>query len=162
MTGVAFFFVGAILFVTAMQMLGKADVKGVAVLHAILGGLLSVIVAIILFQAQGTADYFSAFLLLLFVFTYLPVAATYWYGLDAKSLGWYCLVVAITMIPVAIQIWPGDPRISIDLLIFGSLWFCFFLLMTLGKPIGKFVAYFTFLVSLLAMVPGYLMLIDKW
>ena len=36
MTGVAFFFVGAVLFVTAMQMLGKADAKGVAVLHAIL------------------------------------------------------------------------------------------------------------------------------
>lgn len=162
MTGVAFFFVGAVLFATAMQMLGKAEAKGIAVLHAILGGLLAVIVAIILVTAQGTADYFSAFLLLLFVFTYLPVAATFWYGLDAKFLGWYCLVVAITMIPIAFQVWPGDPRISIDLLIFGALWFCFFLLMALERPIGKFVAYFTLLVSLLAMVPGYLMLIDKW
>ena len=105
MTGVAFFFVGAVLFVTAMQMFGKAAAKGVAVLHAILGVLLSVIVGIILFKAQATADYFSAFLLLLFVFTYLPVAATFWYGLEAKFLGWYCLVVAITMIPVAFQIW---------------------------------------------------------
>ena len=66
------------------------------------------------------------------------------------------------MIPVAIYLWPGDPRVSIDLLIFGALWFCFFLLMALERPIGKFVAYFTLLVSLLAMVPGYLMLIGKW
>ena len=162
MTGVAFFFVGAVLFVTAMQMVGKAEAKGVAVLHAILGVLLSVIVAIILVQAQEAADYFFAFLLLLFVFTYLPVAATFWLGLESKYLGWYCLVVAITMIPVAFYLWPGDPRISIDLLIFGALWFCFFLLMAMERPIGKFVAYFTLLVSLLAMAPGYLMLIGKW
>ena len=130
--------------------------------NAPLGGLLSVIVTIILLKAQGTPDYFSAFLLLLFVFTYIPVAAAFWSGLEAKFLGWYCLVVAITMIPVALHIWSGDPRISIDLLIFGALWFCFFLFMAMERPIGKFVAYFTLLVSLLAMIPGYLMLIDKW
>jgi hypothetical protein len=72
MTGVAFFFVGAVLFVTAMQMLGKADAKGVSVLHAILSGLLVVIVAFTLITAKGAADYFFAFLLLLFVFTYVP------------------------------------------------------------------------------------------
>lgn len=162
MTGIAFYFVGAVLFVTAMQMLGKADAKGVAVLHAILGGLLAIIVTISLYKAQAPADYFFPFLLLLFVFTYLPVAATFNYGMEAKYLGWYCLVVAVTMIPVAIYLWPGDARVAIDLLIFGALWFCFFLLMALEKPIGKFVAYFTLLVAFLAMIPGYLMLIGKW
>jgi len=94
MTGIAFYFVGAVLFVTAMQMLGKAAAKGVAVLHAILGILLSIIVTISLFKAQAAADYFFPFLLLLFVFTYLPVAATFSYSLEAKYLGWYCLVQA--------------------------------------------------------------------
>lgn len=162
MTGVAFFFVGAVLFVTAMQMLGRADAKGVSVLHAILSGLLIVIVAFTLITAKGGADYFSAFVLLLFVFTYVPVAAAFWLGLDARFLGWYCLVVAVMMIPVAARIWPGDWRLALDLLIFGALWFTFFLLMGLQKSIGKFTAYFTLLVSILAMVPGYLMIIEAW
>ena len=163
MGGLAFFFVGAVLFVTAILIMGKADAKNVGVLHAILGILLFVMVIITLITAKGPGDYFFAFVLLLFVFTYLPVATTYIFSFDAKAVGWYCLVVAIFTIPAGLHMWGAAYKTSILLWIYGGLWFCFYLLMGLEKAgMTKFVGYYTLVVSVLALVPGYLMLLEKW
>jgi hypothetical protein len=163
MGGIAFFFVGAVLFVTAMLIMGKTDAKNVGVLHGILGTLLFIMVIQTIVTAKGPGDYFFAFILLLFVFTYLPVATTYLFGFDGRAVGWYCLVVAVFIIPTGAHMWGAAYKTSILLWIYGGLWFCFFLLMGLGKAgMTKFVGYYTLVVSLLAMIPGYLMLVEKW
>jgi len=161
MGGIAFFFVGAVLFVTAIMMMGKAEPKSVGVFHGIVGILLFAMVIKLFFVPPH--DYFTATILLLFIFTYLPVCASFTFGLDSKALGWFCLVVAVTTIPVGIHIFGAAYKTSILLWIYGGLWFCFFLLMGLGKnALAKFVSYYTLLVALLALIPGYLMIVGKW
>jgi hypothetical protein len=159
--GVAFFFVGAVLFVTAMMMMGKAEAKSVGLFHGIVGVLLLSMVIKLFFVPPH--DYFTATILLLFIFTYIPVCASFMFGVDTKALGWYCLIVAVVTIPIGLQMFEVAYKTSILLWIYGGLWFCFFLLMGLGKEsLGKFVGYYTLVVSLLALIPGYMMIVDKW
>ncbi len=62
MGGIAFFFVGAVLFVTAMLIMGKTDAKNVGVLHGILGILLFFMVIQTIVAAKGPGDFFFAFI----------------------------------------------------------------------------------------------------
>ena len=161
MGGIAFFFVGAVLFVTAMMLMGKAEPKSVGVFHGLVGILLFAMVIKLFFVEPY--DYFTATILLLFIFTYLPVCASFAFGYDSKALGWYCLVVAITTIPVGAHIFEVAMKTSVLLWFYGGLWFCFFLLMGLEKAaMAKFVSYYTLVVSICAIVPGYLMIVGKW
>lgn len=161
MGGIAFFFVGAVLFVTAIMMMGKADAKSVGIFHGLVGILLFGMVMKSFFVPPH--DYFTATILLLFIFTYIPVCASFTFGHDSKALGWYCLIVAVTTIPVGLHIFGVAYKTSILLWIYGGLWFCFFLLMGLEKTkLAKFVSYYTMVVAILAMVPGYLMIVEKW
>lgn len=154
-------FVGAVLFVTAVMMMGKAEAKSVGIFHGIVGILMLAMVMKLFFVEPY--DYFTAMILLLFIFTYLPVCASFTFGLDTKALGWYCLFVAIMTVPVGMHIQAVAFKTSVLLWIYGGLWFCFFLLMGLGKTaIAKFVSYYTLVVAILAWVPGYLMIIEKW
>ncbi len=161
MGGIAFFFVGAVLFVTALMLMGKAEAKSVGVFHGLVGILLLAMVIKLFFVPPH--DFFTSTILLLFIFTYIPVCASFTFGMDSRALGWYCLIVAITTIPVGLHIYEAAFKTSILLWIYGGLWFCFFLLMGLGKSkLSKFVSYYTLAVSVLALVPGYLMIIEKW
>ena len=161
MGGIAFFFVGAVLFVTAVMLMGKAEPKSVGVFHGLVGILMLAMVMKLFFVEPY--DFFTATILLLFIFTYIPVCASFTFGFDSQALGWYCLVVAVTTIPVGLHIYEVAMKTSILLWIYGGLWFCFFLLMGLGKAaLGKFVSYYTLVVAILALVPGYLMIIGKW
>lgn len=161
MSGIAFFFVGAVLFVTAIMMMGKAEAKSVGIFHGIVGFIILAMVMKLFFIPPH--DYFTAMILLLFVFTYLPVSASFTFDFDSRAVGWYCLVVAATVVPVGIQIMDTSIKTSLLLWIYSGLWFCFFLLMGLGKTgLSKFVSYYTLIVSFLALIPGYLMIIGKW
>ncbi|MEA2321609.1 MAG: putative amide transporter protein [Solirubrobacteraceae bacterium] len=82
-------------------------------------------------------------LILLFAFTYLWVAANTFLGADGRAFGWYCLFVAVTAIAAGIytfrdangndaSIWLG-----VDWFAWAVLWFMFFLLLALGRPLAR-------------------------
>jgi hypothetical protein len=81
--------------------------------------------------------------ILLFAFTYLWVAFNGFLNADGRAFGWYCLFVAVTAIAAGYytfrdadgndaSIWLG-----IDWFAWAVLWFMFFLLLALQRPIAK-------------------------
>ena len=81
--------------------------------------------------------------ILLFAFTYLWVAFNGYLNAGGRGFGWYCLFVAVTAVAAGIytfrdadgnaaSIWLG-----IDWFAWAVLWFLFFLLLALDRPIGK-------------------------
>lgn len=71
MLGVALLYVGAVLFVNGVNLLGKIDNKAAAVMNMFTGSLTLVINIIILSKAIETQMFYAAATGLLFSFTYL-------------------------------------------------------------------------------------------
>lgn len=107
----------------------------------------------------------SAALICLFSFTYIWVAWNRWNNSDGRGLGWFCLFVAITTVPVFIQgfvqaatIW--DYWLSLCWLSWCVLWFLFFLNLALGRSsLAKPTGVICVLQGIYTCwVPGYLLL----
>lgn len=93
---------------------------------------------------EELGDVRGAGFVLLFAFTYLWVTINQFLNAGGHSFGWYCLFVAITAIPAGIytlidangntaSIWLG-----IDWFAWSFLWFLFWVLLTLERPIARF------------------------
>lgn len=102
--------------------------------------------------------------MLLFVFTYLWVAYNQYIGAEGSGLGWYCLFVAITAVPVAIITLAQADTVFLNWLginwaAWAVLWFLYFLLLALKRPITKLTAYVTMGEGIAtAWIPGFLLL----
>lgn len=164
MLGIVLLYVGGVLFINGIAILGKIDAKSSAIMNFFTGGLALLIDIMIIFKASTTVQYYAAGTGLLFAFTYLYVALTTWFDLDGSGLGWYCLFVAINTIPAAILSFIGnDLRFGVIWLIWGFLWFLFFLANGAKKQLGKLLPYATLVIGIAtAWIPGFMMLTDKW
>lgn len=102
--GLSLFYVGAVLVLNGLWLLGHIGDKEISVINLFVGGL-SLLIA--LYSAFGpnadAATIKSAALTLLFSFTYLWVALNRYSGADGRGLGWFSLFVSITALPVALQ-----------------------------------------------------------
>ena len=106
----------------------------------------------------------AAALTLLFTFTYLWVAYNRFHDVDGRGLGWFSLFVAITVTPVAINTLSGavtvwDVWFGLSWAAWAVLWFMFFLLLAMKKPIAKVTGAVTCAEGVLTgWLPGYLLL----
>jgi putative amide transporter protein len=120
--------------------------REVAVINVFTGfaGLLAAVTYAIYGNAKGdlTSVRASGFIML-FAFTYLWVAYNNYVNAGGRAFGWYCLFVALTAVPAGIytlkdaagntaSIWLG-----ISWFAWAVLWFMFFLLLALDRPIGR-------------------------
>ena len=105
--GMGLLFVGGVLFVNGMWLLGYGSDRDVAVFNFLVGLITFLIVLWWAFggdASEGTA--FNAAGTMLFSFTYLWIGANAIRGVDdQRSFGWYCGFVAVTAVP------PADPRL---------------------------------------------------
>ena len=109
--GLALLYVGAVLFLNGLWLMGKIGDNEISIIN-IFSGVLTFLIAMYLAFGPG-ADANSikaAGLTLLFTFTYLWVAFNRYSGADGRGLGWFSLFVAITVVPVAIS----DARFGLD------------------------------------------------
>lgn len=163
--GLSLFYVGAVLCLNGLWLLGRIGDNEIGVIDIFVGSL-TLLVSLYLAFAPGAdaASINGAALLLLFSFTYFWVAINRRNGADGRGLGWFCLFVAITAVPVTVQtlgaatttwgVWLG-----LCWLAWGVLWFLFFVLLVMKKPIAKFVGAVTVAEGVLTgWVPGYLLL----
>ena len=136
--GLALFWVGAVLCLNGIWLLGKIGDREIAVIDVFVG-FVTLLVSLYLAFGPGAnaATIKAAALTLLFTFTYFWVAWNRWNGADGRGLGWFCLFVAITTIPVFLQtfatatgVW--DIWFGVCWLSWGVLWFLFFLILALG------------------------------
>lgn len=163
MLGMVLLYVGAVLFVNGIWLLGKIQDREVAIIN-VFAGLVGLVVAIFAVAQEDLASIQLAAYVLLFAFTYLWVAYNAYIDADGTGLGWYCLFVAITAVPVAvITLREADTVfltwLGLNWAAWSVLWFLYFLLLALAKPVGKLTAWVTLILGIVtAWVPGFLVL----
>ncbi|WP_347309600.1 AmiS/UreI family transporter [Defluviimonas sp. SAOS-178_SWC] len=134
-------FVGAVLFLNGIWMSGRIADREIVIINVVVAVITAAVAADGVFGATDPAAVKSAALTLLFTTTYLWVAYNRITGVDGRGLGWFSLFVAITVVPVAIEETLGaDSLLALWLGLawaaWAVLWFMYFLLLALQRPIG--------------------------
>jgi hypothetical protein len=166
MLGVVLLYVGAVLVINGIWLIGQARATstgeaGAAAAEAhpffiqgrevtvinIFTGFIGVVAAIILMVDANRDNDIASFrgggFILLFAFTYLWVAANAFLDAGGRAFGWYCLFVAITAIPAGIYTLDNangndaSVYLGIDWFAWAFLWFLFFVLLALDRPISR-------------------------
>ena len=163
MASVGLLYVGAVLFINGLMLLGKVPGKSAAILNFAVGIMQVVFPTIILIQSNGDpAVVFGASGLYLFGFTYLYVGLNQVFDLPGEGLGWFSLFVAgVAVVFGVLQFTQvGDPLFGVIWFIWALLWTLFFLLLALGKSsLNDFTGWFTVIVAhLTGTIPALLLL----
>ena len=167
MAGVGLFYVGAVLVINGLMLLGRISPTAAAPLNFFVGGLQVLTPTVLIVQAGGDAAViFGASGLYLFGFTYLWVAINSTAGWDGTGLGWFSLFVALAALGYAWHAFAveADPAFGVIWLLWAVLWFLFFLL--LGLDLGSLAAAVGVVALveglLTAAVPAFLILSGQW
>lgn len=165
LTGFVLFYVGAVLCLNGLWMLGRIQDREIVVINvatAVVSG------AVTLHDAFGAgADAGSirnAALGLLFCITYAWVAHNRLADVDGRGLGWFSLFVAITAVPVFLRALSEAHDLStiwqaVNWAVWAVLWFLYFVLLALQKPIQRQTALFTLATGVCTgWIPGFLLL----
>lgn len=163
--GLALFYVGAVLILNGLWMLGRIGDREIPLINFFTGGVTLLVSLKLAFGADAdAASIKAAAFSLLFSFTYLWVALNRHNGADGRGLGWFSLFVAISAVPVAIETLTGA-KSSWDLWLGSSwaawsgLWLLFFLLLALQKPLTRLAAWTSIVQGIFTgWLPGYLLL----
>lgn len=171
-------YVGAVLCVNGLWLVGQAREsdgvlqmhgREVAVLNFFTGGVGVFTAGTLIVLGAASGDLVSVrggAYILLFAFTYLWLAVNNLISAGSHAFGWYCLFVAITAVAAGYQTLRTMPEgsdaslyLGINWLLWAVLWFLFFLLLALDRPIAKFVGILTVLEAIAtAWVFGLLLL----
>ncbi len=164
--GMGLLFVGGVLIVNGLWLLGRGDNEDVAVFNLLVGIITFIIVLWWGFggeQSEGTP--FNAAGTLLFSFTYLWLGVNAYRDVqDQRSFGWYCAFVAVVAAPTGyLVLLGGDVGLAALWWVWTVLWAAFFVLLALERteytrPIGAFTA----AVGSVTGLAGYLMAAGFW
>lgn len=165
MLGLVLLYVGAVLLINGLVMLGQISNKEATIMN-LFTGFVGVSVALYnMFVATAPTGIQSAAFGLLFAFTYLWIAYNNITRQDGRGLGWFSLFVAITAIAVTIDSFISalsfrDFWLATSWGCWAMLWFGFFLLGARGKnTLTRPMAYLAIFEGIFtAWIPGYLML----
>lgn len=163
--GFALLYVGAVLCLNGLWLLGHIQDREIIVINVVSG---FVTLCVALYSAFGPgADAGSirgGALTLLFTTTYLWVAYNRVVDVDGRGLGWFSLFVSITVVPVALFSFAGaasalDLWMALNWTAWAVLWFMYFLLLARAKPILRQTGIATAVIgALTGWLPGYLIL----
>ncbi len=135
MAAVGLLYVGIVLFVNGIMLLGHVPPRGAAPLNLFVGALQCVTPTYLIIAADGDATAISlAAGLYLFAFTYLWVGINAITGWPGQGLGWFSLTVAVAAVGFALHSWRvlEDHSFAVIWLLWAVLWFSFFLLLGLS------------------------------
>lgn len=162
--GLGLLYVGAVLVLNGIWLLGYIQDREIWVINFFTGGL---VVLVALYSAFGVqepnqASVLAAAQFLLFAFTYLWVGINRLIDVDGRGLGWFCLFVAVTAVPTAISLFAagGPIWLAFNWSAWAVLWFVYWLLLALGMgQLTRFSGWLTIVIGIItAWVPGYLLL----
>ena len=167
MGAVGLLYVGAVLFLNGVMILGKVDAKAAAVFNLFVGALQVITPTFLIFTAGGDPDVIlNASGIYLFGFTYLYVGITLLAGLDSTGVGWFSLFVAAAAVGYSFANFRvlNDQAFGVIWLYWAFLWFLFFLL--LGLKLDGLNAYTGWVTAIegivTAAVPAFLILTGYW
>ncbi|MGE2716986.1 AmiS/UreI family transporter [Mycolicibacterium litorale] len=167
MGGVGLLYVGAVLIIDGLMLLGRISPQGATPLNFFVGALQVLTPTVLIVQSGGDpAVIFGASGLYLFGFTYLWVAINNITGWGGEGLGWFSLFVALAAVGYAWHAFAveADPAFGVIWLLWAVLWFLLFLLLgldraSLGPAVGV-VAVVDGVVT--AAVPAFLTVAGQW
>ena len=166
MGSVGLLYVGAILFINGVMLLGHISGKGSAPLNFFVGGVQVFTPTYLIVTAGGDMSViYGAAGLYLFGFTYIWVGLNNVLGWDGRGLGWFSLFVAVAAVGfAAYDALVGDNLPSAVLwIMWGILWFMFFLLLALDKDIGAMTGWVAAVEGIVTgLIPAMLMLMGFW
>lgn len=166
MSALGLLFVGSVLYVNGMALLGRVDPPAAAPINLFVGALLVVVVlSLALPAAEDATPVFTAAGFLLFGFVYLYVGIVSLTGHAATGVGWYCAWAAGVSLVIALVTFSRDD------VKFGTLWLLWTLLFTmfflvLGLGLTRFTVvtgWITVVEAVItATIPGMLLVLDAW
>ncbi len=166
MSDVGLMFVGAVLFINGLLLLGKVDAKGAAVFNLFVGALQVAVPFYLIATAPTTSDILLDSGIFLFGFTYLYVGISNLAGQEPVGLGWYSAWVAIMAAAFGITniVKFHDPTIGLLWLQWSVLWALFWLVLGLGiTRLTPLTGWLTLILSFTTCtIPGYLLLLGEW
>ncbi len=136
MAAVGLLYVGAVLFLNGVMLLGRVDPKAGAVFNLFVGALQVVTPTYLIFTAGGDQNaILSASGIYLFGFTYLYVGIGGLANLDTTGVGWFSLFVSILAVGYSAINFTRlrDTSFGVIWLYWAVLWFLFFLLLGLKR-----------------------------
>lgn len=155
MGNVGLLFVGAVLFINGMLLLGKVDARSGAVFNLFIGALQVLTPTYLIFTADGDPlKILAASGIYLFGFTYLYVGVGLLAGLDSTGVGYYSLFVAVAALGYSFASFRllKDYPFGVIWLYWAFLWFLFFLL--LGLKMDSLTTYTGWVTAIQGWVTG--------
>lgn len=167
MASVGLLYVGVVLFINGLALLGFVRGNGAVPLNIFVGLLQVITPTYLIFTANGDPDViFGASGLYLFGFTYLYVAMNGIWGFDGTGVGWFSLFVAVAAVGYAIvnAVQYQDWAFTVIWLMWAYLWWLFFVLFGLDRP--ETTAYTGAVTAIegwvTAAIPAFLILSGAW
>ena len=168
MGSVGLLYVGAVLIVNGLMLLGYVEARAAAPLNLFVGALQVITPTYLIFTADSDTAVLAASGIYLFGFTYLYVGINLLAGLDGTGLGWFSAFVAVAAVVYAglnfFYFTPADPAFGVIWLYWAVLWALFWVVLGLGQE--AFTRY-TGAVAVVAGVittaaPAFLLMTGQW
>jgi hypothetical protein len=167
MASVGLLYVGAVLIVNGLMLLGRVDARAAAPLNLFVGALQVITPTYLIFTSGGDANIIlGASGIYLFGFTYLYVGLNLLGGLDGTGLGWFSAFVAGCAVVYAGLNFGrlDDPAFGVIWLYWATLWALFFLVLGLKREeLTRFTGAIAVVAGVVTCaVPAFLLLTGEW
>jgi putative amide transporter protein len=164
---VGLLYVGAVLFINGLLLIGAVDPRAAAPINLFVGALQVVTPTYLIFTAGGDpAVILAASGLFLFGFTYLYVGIGLLAGIDTTGVGWFSLFVAISALGYSYANFRilGDAAFGVIWLYWAFLWALFFVVLGLKRDsLTQYTGWVTIIQAwVTAAIPAFLLLTDLW
>lgn len=165
-SNVGLLYVGAVLFINGLMLLGKIDGKSAGIFNLFVGSLQVFTPIYMIITADGDmATILSASGIFLFGFTYLYVGIANLTNANANGIGYYSLWVAIMALGYSYANFSyfGDSKFGMIWLMWAFLWFLFYLLLAKNKPIARYTGWIALIQAwITCTIPAFMILIEAW
>lgn len=155
---------GAALLINGLTLLGRVPGRDSGVFNVLIGSVQLVLCVAVAVSADGSLPALLAISgTFLFGLTYLYVGLDALARLGSTGLGWFCGLVAAVAVVFAVTNATVDPVLAVLWATWAGLWSLFFVLLALGRPIGRYTAWALVLASqTTTTVPALLGLAGRW
>jgi hypothetical protein len=164
---VGLLYVGAVLFLNGLMLLGKVEPRATGIFNLFVGALQVITPTVLILASRGdSATILGASGIYLFGFTYLYVGIGLLGGFDTTGVGYFSLFVAVAALGYSFANFRvlNDPPFGVIWLYWSFLWFLFFVLLGLKRDrITTYTGWVTAIQGwVTAAIPAFLILTGYW